>query len=329
MSANPLQLHQSGQTELHRASLFRRYGAYLHERFPLVANALLIISFYSSNQFLAQALDQAGRPVHYDLRSYLGAITLLCFFLHIRIFDDHKDFVSDCRYFPDRVLQRGIVTLTHLKWLLAAILIVECTAAAVCGIATWLAWLGALAFSLLMLREFFLGAWLRERFLLYATVHMLIIPVLTAVIWSFATGRFFWTAPPLYWLYSAAGYLLAFNWEVSRKIRIPKDEIQGVDSYSARLGTYRAAWLAQALRFVSTVLVAIVAYQLDLSFLFYGILLVLLLVCSIGLVQHLVFTSSKSAKLLEVYAGVYILAFDLALATELGLRYGIEVSVGK
>jgi hypothetical protein len=329
MSANSVELQQRGQTELHRASIFRRYGAYLHERFPLVANALLIVSFYSSNQFLAQAIDQAGHPVRYGLRSYLGVITLLGFFLHIRIFDDHKDFANDCRYYPNRVLQRGVVTLTHLKWLLAAVLLVECTTAAICGFAPWSAWVGALAFSLLMLREFYAGAWLRERFLLYATVHMLIIPVLTAVIWSFATGRFFWEAPPIYWLYSAASYLLAFNWEVSRKIRIPKDEIQGVDSYSERLGTYRAAWLAHALRIASTLLVAIVAYQLDLSLRFYGILVLILLVCSVGLAHHILFASTKTAKRLEIYAGVYILAFDLALATELGVRYGFEVGLAR
>lgn len=329
MSAKFVALQQPVQSELHRASLLRRYRAYLHERFPLIANALLIVSFYSSNQFLAQTIDQAGQPVHYDVRSVLGAVTLLCFFLHIRIFDDHKDFETDCQYFPSRVLQRGVVTLKHLKWLLFAVLLVECAATAACGFACWVAWVGALTFSLLMLREFFLGAWLRQRFLLYATVHMLIIPVLTALIWSFATDRFFWQAPGLYWLYSAASYLLAFNWEVSRKIRIPKDEIHGVDSYSSKFGTYGAAWLAQALRLISTLLVSIVAYQLDLSLRFYAILLLLLLACSVGLAQHMFFASSRTAKLMEVYAGIYILAFDLVLATELGLRYGIEMGVGR
>ena len=38
-----------------------RLHAYLSERFPLLANGLLIVSFYSSNQFLAHALS---RPVN-------------------------------------------------------------------------------------------------------------------------------------------------------------------------------------------------------------------------------------------------------------------------
>ncbi|MCA9167839.1 MAG: hypothetical protein KDB23_09235 [Planctomycetales bacterium] len=325
MSASPQNFEQPVGRAAPRKSILKRYAAYLHERFPLLSNALLIVSFFSSNQFLAQSLDRSKHPVRYDMWSGLGALTICCFFLHVRIFDDHKDYRHDCEFYPNRVLQRGIVTLTDLKWLLAIVLLIECIITFGCGMATWFAWSAALLFSLLMLREFFLGSWLRDRFLLYASLHMLLIPALTAVIWSFATRRYFWHAPAWYWLYSLVSYLLAFNWEVSRKIRVPQDERDGVDSYSARFGTYGAAWGSQMFRVVSTILVMLLAYHMDLSLRFYGILLLLLALCSIGFVQHLLAASSQTAKRLEIYAGIYILAFDALLSIELASRYGIRI----
>jgi 4-hydroxybenzoate polyprenyltransferase len=89
----------------------RRLLAYLAERFPLLGHGVLIAAYYSSNQFLARTLTHPGEPMHYDLSTLLGALTLLCFFFHLRVFDEHKDYAEDCVHYPDRVLQRGLVTL--------------------------------------------------------------------------------------------------------------------------------------------------------------------------------------------------------------------------
>lgn len=307
-------------------SIALRLSAYLSERFPLLANGLLILSFYSSNQFLAHALNGPGEPMRYDLSSLLGYITILCFFLHIRIFDDHKDYAADCRHFSHRVLQRGIVRLRELRTLGVLAIGCEIVLAAICGPAALLAVLVALAFSVLMLKEFFLGDWLKQRFLLYASIHMLIMPLLAMTIWSFATRQYLWQIPSWYWLYSLVSYFLAFNWEVSRKIRVPENEIEGVDSYTRRFGTYGAAYLVLLIRVISTILVAMVAYHLGLSVWFYMLLVLLFLACLVGFLQYRLQTSPKSARRMETYAGIYILVFDMALAFELGSTFGLQIS---
>jgi 4-hydroxybenzoate polyprenyltransferase len=306
-----------------RAGIMARLGAYLGERFPLLGNGLLILSFYSSNQFLAHALNEPGHPMKYDLTTLCGFLTILCFFLHMRIFDDHKDYNEDIRFFPNRVLQSGKVTLRELKFVAAAAIGVQIASSAIVGPAAMLSWAIAFFFSVLMLKEFFVRNWLKQKFLLYASVHMLIMPLLAMVVWSFATGRFFWQAPPWYWLYSMVGFLLAFNWEVSRKIRVPEDEREGLDSYSRLFGTYGAAYLVLAIRVVDTVLVTWVAYHLGLSIWFYLLLVLLFLVCLVGFFQYRFRTSTATAKRLGVYAGFYIVAFDVALAIELGRKFGI------
>ncbi|MEX2287419.1 MAG: hypothetical protein WD648_10040 [Planctomycetaceae bacterium] len=306
-----------------RPELVTRWAAYLAERFPVLGHGLLILSFYSSNQFLAHALTVPGEPVQYDLGSLLGYVTIVCFFLHLRIFDDHKDYEDDCRHFPDRVLQRGDITLSDLKWLGGVALALEVAFAAARGTAALVAILTAIGFSVLMLKEFFARDWLRRRFLLYATTHMLVMPLLAMVVYSFATDQFFWTAPGWYWLYSFVGFFVAFNWEVSRKIRAPEEEIDGVDSYTKMIGQFGAAWLVLAIRVIDTALVAIVGLHLGLSVWFYVLLTVLFMVCMIGFFQYRFQTSPVTARRMATYAGVYIFAFDLVLAIELVRAHGI------
>jgi 4-hydroxybenzoate polyprenyltransferase len=314
------------QTPNLHAGIATRLGAYLGERFPLLGNALLILSFYSSNQFLAHALNEPGQPMRYDLTTVCGFLTIVCFFLHMRVFDDHKDFVEDSRFFPNRVLQSGTVTLRELKFVAGAAIGIQIMLSATVGMATLLSWTIAFVFSVLMLKEFFVRQWLKQRFLLYASVHMLIMPLLAMVIWSFATRRFFWEMPPWYWLYSMVGFFLAFNWEVSRKICAPEDEREELDSYSRLFGAYRAAYLVLVIRMISTALVALVALHLGLSVCFYLLLVLLFLVCLVGSFQYRFRTSTATAKRLGIYAGVYIVAFDLALAIELGRKFGIDWS---
>jgi len=301
-----------------------RAAAYFAERFPLLAHGLLILSFYSSNQFLAHALVQPGKPIQYDAGSLMGYVTMLCFFLHLRIFDDHKDFVEDCRNFPDRVLQRGEITLKELKVIGGLAIGLELVLGALAGPASLTSVLIVFAYSLLMLKEFFIPNWLKRHFLIYVSTHMLIMPLLAVLVFSFATGRYSWDAPVWFWIYSLVGFFVAFNWEVSRKIRAPEDEVDGLDSYTKLFGTYGAAYLVLFIRIVDTGLVALVAIHLGLSAWFYVWLLVLFLVCMIGFVQYRFWTTPATARRLETYAGLYIVAFDLALAVELGHTYGFN-----
>src|SRR6056297_2423261 len=309
-----------------RSAVVPRLGSYLGERFPLIGNGLLILSFYSSNQFLAHALHDRGQPMRYDLSTLYGVLVVICFFLHMRIFDDHKDYAEDAVFFPDRVLQRGVVTLGELKGLAAVAIGMQAILAATVGWAALVSWLIAFGFSILMLKEFFVRRWLKQRFLLYASVHMLIMPLLAMVVWSFATGRYGWEMPAWYWLYSMVGFFLAFNWEVSRKIRAAEDEREGLDSYSRLFGAYGAAYLVLLMRLLDTILVGLVALHLGLSGWFFLLLLALYGVCMIGFFQYRFQTSRQTAKRLSLYAGLYIVAFDLALAIELGRKYGLTWS---
>ncbi len=307
------------------APFLRRLSAYLAERFPLLGHGILIAAYYSSNQFLARVLTEPGRPMHYDLSSLFGALTLFLFFFHLRVFDEHKDYAEDLVHYPQRVLQSGVVTLRDLKVLGGIAIAAEIVLSAIRGPAALVAWLAAFLFSLLMLKEFFAREWLKRHFLVYATSHLLVMPLLSLMVFSFATGRWPWEAPPWYWMYAWVGFFVTFNWEVSRKIRAPEDEIEGVDSYTRIFGTYGAAYVVLLIRVIDTALVALVGWHLGVSVWFYAALVALFLVCLIGFFQYRFQTNRKTAKRMETYAGMYIIAFDLILAFEIARLYGMEL----
>lgn len=301
----------------------RRLRAYLRERFPLFGHGLLIASYSSSNMFLARTLEGGAGPMRYDAGSLLGAVALLGFFFHLRVFDEHKDYGEDLRHHPGRVLQRGIVTLRELRLLGGVAIGVEILLAAIRGEGALCGLLGALAFSLLMLKEFFAGEWLRRRFLLYAVSHMLVMPLLALALYSFATRRFPWEAPGWFHLYAWVGFFVAFNWEISRKIRPPGGEVEGLDSWSRIFGPFGATALVLAMRVIDTGLVALVGVRLGLSPAFYAALGLLFLATAWGAIDFRLRPAEATARRLAAYAGMYIIAFDLLLAAELMRKHGL------
>jgi acyl-CoA synthetase (AMP-forming)/AMP-acid ligase II/4-hydroxybenzoate polyprenyltransferase len=321
-----------GSSELTAKSPFwSRLAAYSRERFPVLKHGILIASFYSSNHFLAQILEQPGRVLTYDLGSILGVLSLFLLFFHLRVFDEHKDFAEDSVHYPHRVLQRGIISLRELRWLGGAAILMQLLMAAL-----WrpmpqpgalIAVLAALGFSILMLREFFVPKFLKRHFLLYATSHLMIMPLLAMIVFSYTTGDYFWRAPGWFWLYACVGFFVTFNWEISRKIRAPEQEIDGVDSYTRLLGVTGAAWWVLAMRLVDTALVMLVGWYLQASVWFYLALVGLFLGCLVGFVQYLKHQTPQTAGRMETWAGLYIIAFDLILAIELVSRYGLKLEL--
>ena len=100
---------------------------------------------------------------------------------------------DDRRLHPQRVLQRGLVTLRDLQDRRRRGHRARGGARrGLRGRAAFLGWLVAFGFSLLMLAEFFAGRWLRGTCSSTPRAHMLVMPLLALVLFSFATGR-----PPL------------------------------------------------------------------------------------------------------------------------------------
>ena len=229
--------------------------AWFNERFPL-RNGLFFVLLYLTTVLVAR-MTATPTAVALTARDVLGVAALWSFFLLLRIFDEHKDFAADAIAHPERVLQRGRVTLRQLRVLGAVAVLFQL------GVCVWLDrgvgaitawWTASLAWSLLMAREFFASTWLRRHLLVYAVSHMAVMVLLVA--WVAALGAPAAPREPLIWALAALVFFAGFVFEVARKIRSPDEELPMADSYTRALGIWRAALLLAALALI-TWLVAI------------------------------------------------------------------------
>ena len=206
--------------------------AYLNQRFPVVNMALFAVLFltvYSVAGFFWPVI----KPTHFGWREVLGMVAVISFFFRLRVFDEIKDYALDAVNHPDRVLQSGRVSLRQLLTVSLAGAVVELTWSAIMGMPTLGCWGLAVAYSLLMRYEFFVGHYLKKRLLLYALTHMLIMPLVIWWIWSAYAPTY--PSQPLL-LLAALSLLGGFSFEMARKIHAPNAERDGIDSYSKSMG---------------------------------------------------------------------------------------------
>ena len=103
-------------TEAREPSLAVRLWIYQRERFPLLVHGVVIAALSASALGVSTLLT--GRPGQMPLAAAITAfVTLLLFFLQLRIADEFKDNADDLRYRPYRAVPRGLVSLSELGWI--------------------------------------------------------------------------------------------------------------------------------------------------------------------------------------------------------------------
>ena len=232
-------------------------GGWMRERFP-VRNAVFFAVFHATALLVARAASVDG-PVTVTWRDLAAFPAVWCFFLMLRVFDEHKDFGADAIAHPDRVLQRGLVTLGHLRVLGAIAIVVQVATSiwldgGIGIIAVW--WTAAFVWSVLMAREFFVRVWLRRHLIVYALTHIVVMVFLAMWIGTMGSAHAASTVAP--WLFAGVSVLAGLTFEIARKIRAPEQEHPLADSYTQALGIPAASRLLAVL----TVATAISALSL-------------------------------------------------------------------
>jgi len=231
-----------------------RFLAWMAERFPL-ANGVFAFVLSVAALAYGKSLATAGR-VSFGARDILGFLGVYSFFLMLRVFDEHKDYESDRIYHPQRVLQRGLITLGHLKVVGLLAIVMQAAASLTYdrgfGRVTLL-WVGTFAWSLLMAREFFVPEWLRPRLLLYTFSHMLVMPL--AMLWMLQMGMGSHPMTPQVLWMALLAFFAGLTFEIGRKFKAPEEEREGVDSYTRRFGTRRAPFVLLLVIVVAALLV--------------------------------------------------------------------------
>ncbi len=245
--------------------LLKRIAAWMKERFPF-ANALLFFMLYLTSMMVARA--HSATEIQLTWLDAIACLVTWSLFLLIRIFDEHKDYALDVMNHPERVLQRGIITLKHLKVMALCAIAVQISFAFILDgyqfSTVSFCWLLVFIYLLLMGVEFFCGAWLEQHLTLYAFSHMLIMPLIVFWLANLAVADISLTLPLL--LMMSLAFISGFCFEITRKTRGPEEERATVDSYSKIFGTQGAAYLVIGLIVIMLINQIGLIFSLQLSY---------------------------------------------------------------
>lgn len=211
-----------------------RFMMWIHERFPL-ANAPFFFLLFIVSYVVAAGAEK--RAVIFSWNMIIGCLISWSCFLLLRIFDEHKDYLIDCTYHPGRVLQRGGITLRHLKivGIVCIVLQLVISMAADRGITSaTLAWGLMFLWICLMGKEFFIGTWLNQYLTLYAFSHMLVMPLIIWWLANIAVPSVALSAPVK--ILMLLSFTAGFIFEITRKYKGPDEERKGIPTYSSIYG---------------------------------------------------------------------------------------------
>lgn len=290
--------------------MLEKWWTYQKERFPVLGHGLLILAF-SFSAISYSAMLRGSFPTF--PAAAVAFVTAFLFFLQLRIADEFKDFEEDSRYRPYRAVPRGLVSLGELGVVGAVGAAIQFVLGFLLSPSLVLLLLVVWVYLALMTQEFFVREWLKNKPITYMVSHMLIMPQID----FYATACDWWPLthePP-----NGLGWFLAVSFfngiviEIGRKVRAPKDEETGVNTYSHLWGPRNAtlAWLGA----MATTAVCAVMASTEIAFVVpVCVLLGVLLVSAVAVARRfLMAPDTGRAKAIETMAGIWTLCMYLGL----------------
>lgn len=294
--------------------MLKKYLKYSAERFPLPGVFLYAGSLYWMSYSFASSFNKAGAWSVSDF--IMGFVVFFLVFLHLRIFDEHKDFQKDRIAYPERMLSRGEITLQDLRKILYPVLVLECILSIVLGIRVFAAWIMILIWTLLMLKEFFAPEFLNKRIGLYLISHQLLVPIMIA--FPFMQRLNLLQAPKealvVFTIFSLGTMCLTMTYEIARKTWSPDREKENADSYTKEWGigrTYFASFIVAA---IACAVFNSLLYKLGtLTPVLVNVALFILFL--ISETAFLITKDAKASKSVEYTGILYMLGTFIAVAT--------------
>lgn len=218
-----------------------RWWQFLKERHEPFGITLMVSAFFAASAFMAYQPGLHAPPCWRRLTA--GFIVVWLVFLHMRLFDEVKDYHFDREHNPGRPLARGLISVGEFSAMTLVCLLGEL------GLAAVMAWpmlpglVMVLCFTLLMRMEFFIGDWLRPQLELYAITHTFSAAMISMLIHTVVCFSDFAAVDRGMLLYALGNWFVFNVFEFGRKTFAVEEERAGVDSYSARLRPWGAVLL--------------------------------------------------------------------------------------
>jgi 4-hydroxybenzoate polyprenyltransferase len=297
--------------------IFRRWWIYISEVFLPGSRILISILIYVGVMFLYQALINRI-PLVLTLDLVPGVTTLVLMFLYFRIQDEFKDRETDRRFFPDRPVPAGRVSLHDLATLMwvnfALLFLINIMWGRAIGM-----FLFFLGFSILMHKWFFMEKKISRNRLLALATHGPFGFVANLFVVAIYTNRY---EIPLLSLNTALATfwfaLTGFYWDVARKTRAPHEEMEGYQTYSIMLGH---SW-SSVLAFSFILAQAVMLIWLPISR-WYGLFFVLCVLSLAAIFVNFILKPERGSKHLQLATEIFTSMVICGIILDLSFSRGI------
>lgn len=218
--------------------MLKRLYTYYHERYPIFLRLLLGVVVFCEIYFIV-LLNQGVTKFHFSIQEFIGGFTIFAFLLWLRVADDLKDYETDLKLFPDRPLQRGATTKKDIFY---SCLVVEI----ITFILNMVFMPNKIFFIVLYIYGYLMSKWFFQRAKIQPSLPLALIThnpvqmIVNLYIISFTVIKYnldFVNLTTIMTLFTL--YFPALIWEVSRKIKAPKDE-NDYTTYSKLFGYKKA-----------------------------------------------------------------------------------------
>ncbi|MCR5619661.1 MAG: UbiA family prenyltransferase [Lachnospiraceae bacterium] len=241
--------------------MLKRLHIYMKERYPLVARLILGLIVFLEIHFII-LLNEGVTTFKIGIQEFVGAFTVFAFLLWLRIADDLKDFETDKILFPDRPLARGAV---YKKDVMILCVIVQAITVVlnVLFMNNIIFFFILYAYGYLMSKWFFQRAKIQPSLPLALVTHNPVQMFVNLYIISFTVIKYGlrpFTITTVMTLWTL--YFPALIWEVSRKIKAPKDE-NDYTTYSKLFGYKKATRFVMILTIVDIITNIILVFRLN------------------------------------------------------------------
>ena len=241
--------------------MLKRLHIYFKERYPIIPRIILGLIVFLEIHFIV-LLNNGVTKFNIGIQEFVGAYTVFAFLLWLRIADDLKDYETDKKLFKDRPLPSGRTTRRD-------VMIAGVFFELIAVILNILFMNNILFFIILYVYGYLMSKWFFQKSKIQPSLPLALIThnpvqmIVNLYIISFTCIKYeipaisLTTAMALFTL-----YFPALIWEVSRKIKAPKDE-NDYTTYSKLFGYKKATRFVLIVTLIDIVTNIILVWNLN------------------------------------------------------------------
>lgn len=241
--------------------MLKRLHIYFKERYPIIPRIILGLIVFLEIHFIV-LLNNGVTKFNIGIQEFVGAYTVFAFLLWLRIADDLKDYETDKKLFKDRPLPSGRTTRRD-------VMIAGVFFELIAVILNILFMNNILFFVILYVYGYLMSKWFFQKSKIQPSLPLALIThnpvqmIVNLYIISFTCIKYeipaisLTTAMALFTL-----YFPALIWEVSRKIKAPKDE-NDYTTYSKLFGYKKATRFVLIVTLIDIVTNIILVWNLN------------------------------------------------------------------